>query len=429
MWQTLIKIFKLEDLRNRIIFTILILFGIRFLAHIPIPGADLPALQEFFNRNKIFGLLNMFSGGTMESFSIVMMGVAPYINASIIMQLLTMIVPSIEALSKEGERGRQKLNQWTRWLTVPLAALQAYGMVLLLNRGQQKILADIVPFELLVIIVVITGGTIFLMWLGELISERGIGNGISLIIALGIIADLPSRIGATYAAAVAQPSLEKIVAIIFVVLVFLIVIAGIVFINEGQRNIPISYAKRVRGMRMYGGVDTFLPLRVAQAGVIPIIFALSLMLFPGVIANFFTNARTLWLADFAKFLTKALTPTSFVYMVFYFLLVLGFTYFYTAIILNPKNISENIQKQGGFIPGIRPGRQTAIYLSGIINKITLVGALFLGVIAVLPLIIDRQFPYINLVVGGTGLLIVVSVVLETARQIEAQLLMRAYEKY
>ena len=332
MWQTLIKIFKLEDLRNRIIFTILILFGIRFLAHIPIPGADLPALQEFFNRNKIFGLLNMFSGGTMESFSIVMMGVAPYINASIIMQLLTMIVPSIEALSKEGERGRQKLNQWTRWLTVPLAALQAYGMVLLLNRGQQKILADIVPFELLVIIVVITGGTIFLMWLGELISERGIGNGISLIIALGIIADLPSRIGATYAAAVAQPSLEKIVAIIFVVLVFLIVIAGIVFINEGQRNIPISYAKRVRGMRMYGGVDTFLPLRVAQAGVIPIIFALSLMLFPGVIANFFTNARTLWLADFAKFLTKALTPTSFVYMVFYFLLVLGFTYFYTAII-------------------------------------------------------------------------------------------------
>ena len=432
MLATLQKIYKTRDLRIKILFTVGLLAIERMFAHIPIPGVDTVALKQFFTNNQIFGLLDLFSGGTMSRFSIIMMGVAPYINASIIIQLLQMVIPSLEALAKEGEAGRRKINTWTRWLTVPLAALQSYGMILLLNKssaGSAQIIPSLGQFQLIGIIFVVTCGTILLMWIGELITEKGIGNGISLIISLGIIANIPTTIRNTLASVTAQPDLSKIATIVGVVILIGLVIFAIVFVNEGQRNIPVSYAKRVRGMRMYGGVDTYLPIRVAQAGVIPIIFAMSLMIFPGVIANFFANASTAALANFSKSIAKMLTPTSFIYIGIYFLLVMGFTYFYTAIIFNSTNIAENIQKNGGFIPGIRPGKQTALYLSRIINRVTLAGAIFLGVIAVLPLVIQRFYPFVSLAVGGTGLLIIVSVILETARQIEAQLLMRTYEAY
>lgn len=425
MWDKIIQIFKIKDLRKKIFYVVFLLIIFRLAAHIPVPGIDIENLRNFFRSNQILGLLNMFTGSAMENFSVVALGVGPYITSSIIMQLLTMIVPSLEKMAKEeGEVGRRKINQITRYLTVPLAALQGYGMLTLLQRAGQNIIGELAVFDLLTMIITVTGGTIFLMWLGELITENGIGNGTSLIIFAGIVTSIPQGVQQ----ALINFDQSKIMQIIIFLVIAVVVVAGIVFITEGQRNIPISYARRVRGMKMYGGISTHLPLRVNQAGVIPIIFAMSVMLFPSMVANFMANVKTVWLAQLSKSLVDLFNNQLF-YGVLYFVLVFLFTYFYTAVVFEPKSIADNIQKQGGFIPGIRPGRQTAEYLHKTSSKITLVGAIFLGLVAVLPFIIQSGFNVPGLTIGGTGVLIVVSVVIETVKQVQSQMVQRDYEKF
>lgn len=421
MLTKLIQIWKAKDLRNNLIFILIMLVIFRFAAHIPMPGVNTQALSNFFSENQILGMLNIFSGGGLENFSIVMMGVAPYITSSIIFQLLAMIIPKLEEMQKE-EQGRQKINMWTRWLTVPLAILQSYGMITLLRRSSFEILGDINFFDLGAMIITITAGTIFLMWIGELISEKKIGNGISLLIFAGIIAGLPQAVQQT--AITYDPS--KLPILLGFIAIALITIIGVVIINEGQRNIPVQYARQVRGNRVHGGTSTHLPLRVNMAGVIPIIFAISVVMFPSMIAQFFSQAKTAWIAGASEWVIQIFQNQLF-YGILYFLMVFAFTYFYTEVIFHPTQIAENLQKQGGFIPGIRPGRNTSEYLANTTHKIVFVGALFLGLIAILPLIM-RYFTGIQaLAIGGTSLLIVVSVVVETVKQIQSQLTMREYE--
>ncbi|MFH0923586.1 MAG: preprotein translocase subunit SecY [Candidatus Falkowbacteria bacterium] len=421
MFNKLIQIWKAKDLRNSILYVLAMLVIFRFAAHIPVPGVNTEALKELFGSNQMLGLLNIFSGGGMQNFSIVMMGIAPYITSSIIFQLLGMIIPQLEEMRKE-EAGRQKINMWTRWATVPLAALQSYGMITLLRRSSIDILGDISGFDLLSMIIIITAGTIFLMWIGELITEKNIGNGISLLIFAGIVAGLPQ--------AVQQIIVTFNPAMLFTfvgfILIALITVVGVVVITEGQRNVPVQYARQIRGHRMYGGTSTHLPLRVNMAGVIPIIFAISVVLFPSMIAQFFIHARSSWIAGAAEWVISAFQNQLF-YGILYFLLVFAFTFFYTEVIFHPTQIAENLQKQGGFIPGIRPGRHTSEYLANTTHKIIFVGALFLGLIAILPLIMRYFTGMQSLAIGGTGLLIVVAVVIETVKQIESQLTMREYE--
>ncbi|MCF7820737.1 MAG: preprotein translocase subunit SecY [Candidatus Pacebacteria bacterium] len=421
MWDKLVQIWKIKDLRNKILFVLAMLVIFRLVAHIPIPGVNAEALKELFASNQVLGLINIFSGGSMQNFSIVMMGIAPYITSSIIFQLLGMIVPKIEEMQKD-EAGRQKINMWTRWATVPLAALQAYGMIALLRGSGYQILGDISTFDMFSMIVTITAGTIFLMWIGELITEKQVGNGISLLIFAGIISALPG--------AVQQIVLNFDQSQLFMLLGFLaitiITVVGVVVINEGQRNIPVQYARQIRGNRAYGGTSTHLPLRVNMAGVIPIIFAISIILFPSMIAQFFVSAQTEWIASTAQWVI-GIFNNQLIYGILYFVLVFAFTYFYTEVIFHPNQIAENLQRQGGFIPGIRPGKQTEKYLANTTHKIIFVGALFLGLIAILPLIM-RYFTGVQaLAVGGTSLLIVVSVVIETVKQVESQMTMREYE--
>lgn len=424
MWyKKLLQVWKIKDLRKSILYVLGMLVIFRLAAHIPVPGVNVENLKEFFSSNQILGLINIFSGGGMENFSVVAMGVAPYITSSIIFQLLSMIIPKLEEMSKE-EAGRKKINQYTRIATVPLAILQSYGMLTLLKQSSFQIISDLSLAQHITTIVTVTAGTIFLMWIGELISEKNIGNGISLLIFAGIIAGLPGAMQQTLV--IFEPS--QLFNLIIFVLIALITIVGVVVINEGQRNVPVSYARRVRGMRMYGGMDTHLPLRVNMAGVIPIIFAISIVLFPPLIAQFFLQAKTAWLVGTAQFIIDIFQNQLF-YGILYFLLVFGFTYFYTAVIFHPEQISENLQKQGGFIPGIRPGKPTSDYLQYTLNRILLAGALFLGIIAVLPLGVQQITGLQTLVVGGTSLLIVVSVVIETVKQIESQLTMREYESF
>jgi preprotein translocase subunit SecY len=421
MFNKLIQIWKAKELRNKIGFVLAMLVIFRFAAHIPIPGVNAEALQDFFSSNQILGLLNMFSGGGMENFSIVMMGIAPYITASIIFQLLAMIVPALEEMQKE-ESGRQKINMWTRWLTVPLAVVQSFSMITLLRKSSYEILGDVNSFEMISMVLTITAGTVFLMWIGELITEKKIGNGISLLIFAGIIASLPRIVSQM----ILTFDSSQLFLLIGFTIIALITVIGVVVINEGQRKIPVQYARQVRGNRMYGGTSTHLPLKVNMAGVIPIIFAISVVLFPPMIAQFFIHAKTAWIASFAGWII-AIFENQLFYGILYFLLVFGFTFFYTEVIFHPTRIAENLQKQGGFIPGIRPGRHTSEYLANTTHKIILAGALFLGLIAVLPLIM-RYFTGIDaLAIGGTSLLIVVSVVIETVKQIESQLTMREYE--
>jgi len=421
MFDKLEQIWKAKDLRNSLLFVLGMLVIFRLAAHIPIPGVNEAALKSLFASNQILGLMNLFSGGGMETFSIVMMGVAPYITSSIIFQLLGMIVPSIEEMQKE-ESGRQKINMWTRWLTVPLAALQAYGMITLLQRGSAGILGNITPFDYLAMIITITAGSIFLMWIGELISEKKVGNGISLLIFAGIVSRLPTVIQQL----IVTFDQTQLYLLLGMTIIAIITVVGVVIINEGQRNIPVQYARQIRGNRSYGGTSTHLPLRVNMAGVIPIIFAISVVLFPSMIAQFLIHAKTAWIANAATG-TISLFNNQLFYGIIYFLLVFAFTYFYTEVIFHPAQIAENLQKQGGFIPGIRPGKATSDYLGYTTHKIILVGALFLGIIAILPLIV-RYFSGIqSLAIGGTSLLIVVSVVIETVKQIESQLTMREYD--
>lgn len=423
MRHTLSKIWKTKDLRNSVLFVLAMLAIFRLAAHIPIPGVDPLALKEFFASNQILGLLNLFSGGGMENFSIVMMGVAPYITSSIIFQLLAMIVPSLEEMQKE-ESGRQKINMWTRYAAVPLAALQAYSMIALLRNSSLGILTDVSAWQLTSMITTITAGTIFLMWIGELISEKNIGNGISILIFSGIVASLPTTLQQLF---VTFDSSQLFTLIGFLVIAILTVV-GVIIISEGQRNIPVSYARQIRGNRAFGGSNTHLPIRVNMAGVMPIIFAISVVLFPPMIAQFFLNARSAWIVSAAQW-TIDFFNNQLIYGIIYFILVFGFTYFYTEVIFHPERIAENLQKQGAFIPGIRPGKHTEDYLSNITYKIIFFGALFLALIAILPLIM-RYFTGVQaLALGGTSLLIVVSVVIEIVKQIEAQLSMRDYEGY
>ena len=410
-------------MRNSILFVMGMLVIFRVIAHIPIPGVAAAGLKQVFSSNQILGLLNIFSGGTMENFSVAMLGIAPYITASIIFQLLAMVVPYLEELSKEGEYGRQKINQWTRLLTIPLAFFQSFAMISLLKRSVPDLFSDFGAWEMITAMVTITAGTIFLMWLGELISEKHVGNGISLLIFAGIISGLPTAVGSilyTY-------DQSQIINMLIFAVIAIVTIIGVVVITEGQRNIPVSYARRIRGNKMYGGVDTHLPLRVNQAGVIPIIFAISIILLPSMVAQMLVGVKTAWLAAAAQWIIQLFENQLF-YGIIYFVLVVVFTYFYTAIIFHPDQIAENLQKQGGFVPGIRPGRPTAEYLQKVVTRIVFTGALFLGVIAVLPLITAQITDTQNLVVGGTSLLIVVSVVIETVNQINGQLSMRDYEE-
>ena len=421
MFDKLEQIWKAKDLRRNILFVLAMLVVFRLAAHIPVPGVNEAALKSLFASNQILGLMNLFSGGGMQNFSIVMMGVAPYITSSIIFQLLGMIMPQVEEMQKE-ESGRQKINMWTRWLTVPLAMLQSYGMITLLRRSSAGILGAISSFDLGVMIMTITAGTIFLMWLGELISEKKVGNGISLLIFAGIVSSLPTRLQQI----LVTFDQSQLFMLIGFVVIALITVVGVVIINEGQRNIPVQYARQIRGTHSFGGSSSHLPLRVNMAGVIPIIFAISVVLFPSMIAQFLIHAKTAWIANAAAG-TISLFNNQLVYGIIYFLLVFAFTYFYTEVIFHPAQVAENLQKQGGFIPGIRPGKATSDYLADTTHKIILVGALFLGLIAVLPLFM-RYFTGVQaFAVGGTSLLIVVSVVIETVKQIEAQMTMREYD--
>lgn len=420
-------IWKTPELRNKILIALGLLIITRILAHVPIPGLTATNLRSFFNQNQFFSLLDVFSGGGLSTLSIIMLGVGPFITSSIIVQLFTVIIPSWQEMHKEGgEQGRNKLNQYTRYLTVPLALLQAFATIRLLQSGQSgvSVLGALTPFQWFVTLFAVTVGTILLMWIGELITEYGIGNGISLIIFAGIVSRIPQTVQQNLA--LYDPS--KLPIIIGFIIGALVVIAGVVYVTEAQRNIPVSYAKRVQGAKTMGGVSTHLPLRVNQAGVIPIIFAISIMLFPTLIANFFVSARSVSLAHFATKVITLFQNQNF-YVAMYFILVLLTTFLYTAVVFNPEEVAENIQKNGGFIPGMRPGKQTADYLFKIMNRITTFGAVFLGVIAVLPFLMQRFTSSQSLSVGGTSLLIVVAVIIETLKNIESQLVMRDYETY
>ncbi len=409
-----------RNLRNRILITIGLLGIFRVLAAIPVPGVNQSALNQFFNNNQFFGLLNVFSGGGLSHFSIVMLGVGPYITGVIIMQLLTMLSPRLKSLyQEEGEAGRMKFTQYSRMLTVPLAMVQAFGFITLLSH--ESVIANLTPFQMAVNVAIVTGGSMLLVWIGERISEFGAGNGTSLIIFAGIVAALPQAISQTILSF--DPS--QIPTYVLILIGSVLVVYAVVFITEAERPIPVTYAKRVRGNKVYGGVSTYIPLRLNQAGVIPIIFALSILLFPQVIFKYLGSIHYALVANAANWIENAL-QNQWVYDILYFVLVFAFTYFYTAVTFDPHQLSENLQKNGAFIPGVRPGQSTAVYISKILTRLTTFGALFLGTIAVLPLIVRSLTNQTSLAIGGTALLIVVSVVIDSIKRIEAQVTMREY---
>ena len=416
----LLKIFKIKDLRDKVLFILALLVVFRVAAAIPIPGVDPSRLKDFLANNQLFGLISAFTGGGLDNFSIAMLGLGPYITASIIMQLLTMIFPSLEQMYKyEGEVGRQRFNQYSRLLTVPLAMLQGYAFIVLLSR--QGVIGQLDLFTWASSLLVIAAGSVFLMWLGELISEKNLGNGVSLLIFAGIVAGFPTTVRQTLLTYTAS----QLFTYIGFVVIALIVIAGVVYLTEAQRNIPINYARRIRGNRVFGGVSTYLPMRVNNAGVMPIIFALSILLFPGMIAGFLSGSKIAFVASIAGFFNN-FVQNQLIYGISYFLLVVLFTYFYTAVTFDPKSISENIQKQGGYIPGIRPGQPTSQFLLHLLNRVTLVGAIFLGLIAILPQVVQGATGVTTFAIGGTSILIVVSVILETMKSVDAQLSMYEY---
>lgn len=427
LFQAVVNAFRLPDLRRKLIFTFVILVIFRFLAHVPVPGVNIPQLREIFANNQLLGMLDLFSGGAMRNFSIAAMGVYPYITSTIIMQLLTPVIPQLSEMAKEGEAGRRRINQITHWATVPLAALQAYSaLVILSSQGLLTNLELIGPNWLPTWagLISMVAGTIVLVWLGELITENGIGNGVSIIIFGGIVANLPQMIAQSLIGGGDYFGL-----LLFAVL-GAFTVAAIVVVQEAQRRIPVQYAKRIRGTRMYGGQSTHIPLKVNSAGMIPLIFAMSIMLLPQMIANFFISSSIEWVRNVALAVNNWFGLSSPIYWVFYFALVVGFTFFYTMVIFQQQNLPDNLQKYGGFIPGIRPGRPTAEYLNRILFRITWLGAIFLGLIAVLPFLIQLfQGGNTTLVLSSTGLLIVVGVVLDTMKQLEAQLLMRHYEGF
>ncbi len=436
MVQALFTAFRIPDLRRRILFVLGMLVIFRFMASIPLPGVNREGLQEFINNNALLGILNLFSGSSLQNFSIVALGVYPYITATIIMQLMTPIIPALNEMSNEGQGGRNKINQYTHWLTIPLALLQGYGQGTLFSRQTgpdgRPLIENFGFYDnqstitTIAMLITMTAGTMLLVWIGELITEFGIGNGVSIIIFGGIVASLPGAI----ASLVTGGSLaSNVVGSILFLLIGIVTIVGIVLINEGQRRIPVHHAKRVRSGRMYGGNTTFIPLKVNSAGMIPLIFAVSIMVFPGLIAQFLADSNNEFLRAGASWIAVALAPDSLVYNIVYFLLVVAFTYFYTMVIFQQQKISENLQRQGAFIPGVRPGKNTERYLMKVLNRITLIGALFLGTVAIMPFIASEITGVNSLLLGATSLLIVVGVAIDTMRQLEAQLVMRNYEGF
>ncbi|MGI6712059.1 MAG: preprotein translocase subunit SecY [Bacillota bacterium] len=415
MLSTLKSAWKIEELRKKILFTLGMFLIFRIGAHIPVPGVDSEALKGLLSQN-IFGFIDVVSGGAFKKFTVFAMGIMPYINASIIMQLLTVVIPYFEKLSKEGQEGRKKIIQYTRYGTVVLGFLQAVGMSFYLKGA----LINQSIFTYIVIAITLTAGTAFLMWLGELITEKGIGNGISLIIFAGIVSRLPSGISTVIK--YLSTGETSVFAVLAFVIIAVVIIAGIVTIHEGQRRIPVQYAKRVVGRRIYGGQSTHIPLKVNQAGVIPVIFAMSILMFPTTIAAYFPNNSV------AIWITKVLSFRHPLYMIIYALLIIFFTYFYTAVTFNPSDVAENMKKYGGFIPGLRPGRPTAEYIDRVLTRITLAGAIFLAFIALLPNLV-MAVTGLDLYFGGTSLLIVVGVALETMKQMESQMLMRHYQGF
>ncbi|PIP57211.1 preprotein translocase subunit SecY [Candidatus Woesebacteria bacterium CG_4_10_14_0_2_um_filter_44_9] len=417
-----VRVLKSSEIRKKVIITALILVVFRFTAHIPAAGMDRTSLKMLFYNSPFLSLLDVFSGGTLANFSILALGLNPYINASIIFQLLAYVVPSIEALQKEGEYGQEKLNQYTKLLTVPLAAIQGLAMYSLLK--SQHVISSLSPLAVLSLVLTMTAGTVFAVWLGDLISEHGLKDGISFLIFVGIVSRLPISLGQSVITFQSQDLLK----VGLFLGMALLVIAGIVFMNEAVRKIPIHYSRR-SGNSSLSPVTSYLPLRLNQAGVIPIIFAVSLVLVPSLISQFLANSANPILAHLATGVGRVFSPQSLVYNLVYFLLIFGFTYFYTAVVFNPDKISENLQKGGGFIPGIRPGSSTAKYLSFVLGRITLIGGIFLGLVAILPSFFQKTIGVANLAIGGTGVLIVVSVVLEVIRQLEGELAMRKYETF
>lgn len=424
---TVLSIFKNsirdKDIRKKIFVVLFLLLVFRFFAHIPVSGVNVNQLKALFQQNQFLGLLDIFSGGTLSNFSILALGLNPYIYSSIVLQLLTIVYPKLEALAKEGEYGRQKINQYTRYLTIPLSIIQGFGMYMLLR--SQNIIATLALVDIISFILTMTAGTMFIMWIGELISEQGIGNGISLLIFAGIVGRIPVVAGQTFSTISQQDMINILVFLVLGVLV----IAAIVLVNEAVRKVPVFYAKRVRGSKMFGGQSTHLPLKLNQAGVIPIIFSISIVLLPSMLANFFISSKNSILVNLGNAINTYFAPTDIWYNLVYFLFVVGFTYFYTAIIFNPQKIAEELQKHGGFIPGIRPGKQTASYLSFITSRITFSGALFLGTVAILPSLARTIINIEALLVGGTSILIVVSVVIETIKTLEVQLVSRSYDRF
>jgi preprotein translocase subunit SecY len=430
MLEALRNAFRLRDVRRRLVFTLGVLAILRLVAHVPLPNVDLQALRQVFEQNQLLGMLDLFSGGAMASFSVIALGVYPYITAQIIIQLLTPLIPGLEELSKEGEAGRNKMNQYTYYATIPLAALQAYSTISALPEGviSQWGLRQH-PLPTLSTVFTITAGTMLAVWLGELINEMGVGQGLSIVIFGNIVAQIPGRVG--------QLLIDDVTGLLFFIGITIITVFVIVVVQEGQRRIPVQYGRRVLAMRgsrlrVAGGQSTHIPLRVNTAGMIPLIFASSLLLFPGVVAQFFVNSETAWLAGLANILAKVSSPQSNWYYFLYFWMVVGFTYFYTDTIFQQQNLPESLQRQGGFVPGIRPGRRTADYLNGVLRRITLVGAFFLGGVAVLPWLIQLLGVTRNpgaMLITSSGLLIVVGVVRDTMKQLEAQLLMRHYEGF
>ena len=417
--------FFLKDptLRKKILFTLFIFAIFRIFAFLPVPAVDREALRTIFGQSAFFSLLDIFSGGTLINFSVMALGLGPYINASIILQLFTVVVPKLEELSKEGEFGREKINQYTRFLTLPITLVQGVAMYMLLKN--QQVITSLSFIEFIAFVATITAGSFILMWLGELISEYGIGNGISMLIFVGIMARIP----VVFTQTLTTINQENAIATLVILIGMIGVIGAVVVVNQAIRKVPVFYAKRIRGNRMYQGATNYLPLRLNQAGVIPIIFAISFVLFPQLIGNFLVNVPNPTLQGVAQFLITTFDPNGLLYNGLYFFLVIAFTFFYTIVVFNPEKIAEEIQKNGGFIPGIRPGTATKDYLQRIVYRITSVGAIFLGLIAVMPALISAMTRISSFIIGGTGVLIVVSVVLESFKLMETQVAMKSYDKF
>lgn len=409
--------FKVSELRTKLLYTLGMIFIFRLGAHVPVPGVNPERFADLVNSGAIFGFFDIISGGALKNFSVFAMGIMPYINASIILNLLTVVVPHLERLKKEGEEGRKKITQYTRYLTVVLAFIQGMGMVI----GVGGALQNPGPLAYVMTALTITAGTTFLMWLGEQITEKGIGNGISLLIFAGIVSRVPS--GAVQLGEYLNAGTISIFSLAMLVVIGALVIGAVVAVQEGQRRIPVQYAKRVVGRRVYGGQTTHLPMKVNQAGVMPIIFASSLLMFPETIVNMFQGSAV------TSFYSQYLHWGSIPHTVIYALLIVGFTFFYTAVIMNPADVADNIKKYGGFIPGLRPGRPTAEYISRIMGRVTLAGAIFLALIAILPNFVLLATKIPNIYFGGTSLLIVVGVALDTMKQVESHLLMRSYQGF